>query len=102
MQEYVGYVLLAGGIVVLLTGILTLLFGPSSPRVSLTGPTFTEFILLNPGPISSIGFFLILAVSQVSSHAYDRIQKYVEENYILYDEYNKPATNAIIAAAPLL
>ncbi len=100
LQEYAGYALLGVGVVVLLTGILTLLFGPSSLRVSLAGPTFTEFILLYPGPIASIGFFLVFAGSQVSSHACDRIQKYVEQNYILYDEYNKPATNAIIAAAP--
>ncbi|MCW9705746.1 hypothetical protein [Fodinibius salsisoli] len=100
IQEYVGYAILGIGGVVLLTGILTLLFGPSSLRIGLGGPTFTEFILLYPGPIASIGFFLVFAGSQVSSHAFDRVQQYVEDNYILHDEYNKPATDAIIAAAP--
>lgn len=100
LQEYAGYALLGIGIVVLLAGILILLFGPRSLRVSLTGPTFTEFILLNPGPIASIGFFLAFAGNQLLTHAMDGVRKYVAENYILYDEYNKPATNAIIAAAP--
>ena len=99
-QKYAGNTLLAIGILIIFVGILTLLFGPNSLRVSLSGPTFTEFILLYPGPITSIGLFLIIAGSQITGHAPDRIQTYIENHYILCDEYNKPAKDAIIAAAP--
>ncbi|NGP87171.1 hypothetical protein [Fodinibius halophilus] len=83
-------------IIFLVVGIGTLLFGPSSLRVGISGPTFTEFVLLNPGPITSIGAGLTFIGNLLDAQSMKCLEKYVEENYVLYNNHGNPAKEAVI------
>lgn len=47
------------GLAITVVGILTIMFGPSTITYSiLTGPTFTQFVQMYPGPIATVGGFV--------------------------------------------
>lgn len=57
---FLSFIGLLIGAVICLVGFLMAIFGPSTVKVSmLSGPTFFQFIQLNPGPIFSLGAIII-------------------------------------------
>lgn len=55
------------GWIVTIVGGLTIVFGPNTLQISYAGPTFFEFIQLYPGPITSVGFLIIMAGQFISN-----------------------------------
>lgn len=66
---------------VLLVGILTLIFGPKSVMVNaFRGPDLFQMILLNPGPVASLGFLLVAGARLLNGNK----QQLTPEAYLLH------------------
>ena len=78
-RQNISNVLTVLGIAIAVIGGLILTGGPSSIRVGWNGPTLWEMILLNPGPIFSIGVMLLVAGSQITPSVIQEVQTYVDE-----------------------
>ncbi|WP_203142210.1 hypothetical protein [Marinobacter mangrovi] len=96
-QKSASAVIAAIGYIVLAIGGLTLLLGPDSVRVSYSGPTFSQFILLYPGPITSVGFLIVFISSHIGADGPSKVENHIKEHYVLCDEDGNTATDAILA-----
>jgi hypothetical protein len=73
LMQFVGYGLL-------IVGVLTLIFGPDTVMVNrFTGPDFFQFVLLNPGPIVTLGFLLASGAALLDG----KKQQLLPETYLL-------------------
>lgn len=79
------------GIVIAIIGGLILIGGPSSIRVGLSGPSFGEILLLNPGLVISAGMLLLFIGSQIVPPVIQEIETYIAENFTLVDDDGNPS-----------
>lgn len=88
------------GIAIAFIGGLIMIGGPSSIRVGWDGPSLWELILLNPGPIVSVGVMLLFAGSQILPPVVQEIDTFVSENFTLVDDNGIPIVDAAITWQP--
>ncbi|QFS88807.1 MULTISPECIES: hypothetical protein [Marinobacter] len=95
-RQNISNILTVLGIAIAVIGGLILIGGPSSIRVGWNGPTLWEMILLNPGPIFSIGVMLLVAGSQITPSVIQEVQTYVDEHFVLVNEPGVPAEEGVM------
>lgn len=96
-RQKVGNFFTIAGVVVAFIGVLIMIGGPSSILVSYSGPTLTQFILLNPGMVVSIGVFLLCIGSQIAPPVVREIEAFISENFTLVDDHGIPSVERVIA-----
>lgn len=71
------------GLIITCVGVATLIFGPDRVMVNrVTGMTFSQFILLYPGPIATIGFLTLGLANMLSNHHTSQKEKRVWDSLL--------------------
>lgn len=79
-------ILLVLGIIMIAIGLFNIVFGPDELYISISGPTFGEFLQLYPGPIATAGFLLIAIPNAVNTSQQKKFLKEMTESYELDTE----------------
>jgi len=92
-------VVMVVGFAMVVIGGFNILFGPDSLYISRSGPTFGEFLQLFPGPIASVGVFLVAMPNMIKDARAKKFIKDLKASYVLDTDGLEPGTELTFEVA---